>query len=487
MSPAPAADLADGVPARPAWDLLLTGGTVLTLDDERRVLEDGAVAIAGDRIAAVGTADELIARQPAARVVDCAGKLVMPGLVDTHNHLFQTLARGLGEGLTGWRWLAEFMWPYAGAISAHEAEVAAQLGAIEAARAGTTALLDHHYGCADVEATLAVAGAIERVGLRGVVARGIAGPLTELGRRQGLPESSFPYSAAQELEYTRACMDARPAGAKVAVWPGPINITYTDRELLRDAVALARERGTGWHTHFLAPRPDPQLYREAYGTRPASWLHEEGLLGPDATLAHGCWVDDEDVRLLGTTHSCVAHCPASNMIVPFGVMPLRALREAGATVGLGTDGSACGHRQDLFEQMKLTVLLHRTAGLDPEATDVAEALELATREGARVLQLDAGRLQAGALADVAVVDLDRAHLRPVNDPLATAVYAARGGDVWMTVVGGEVVFEEGRCTRVDEAAVLAEAQACSDALIRRAGLDGLRARSRRAAASESAQ
>jgi 5-methylthioadenosine/S-adenosylhomocysteine deaminase len=478
VSPPPAAaDLADDAPAGPAWDLLLTGGTVLTLDDERRVIEHGAVAIAGDRIAAVGAADELITRRRAARVVDCTGKLVLPGLIDTHNHLFQTLARGLGEGLTGWRWLAEFMWPYAGAITAHETEVAAQLGAIEAARAGTTALLDHHYGCADVETTLAVAGAIEAVGLRGVVARGIAGPLTDLGRRQGLPESSFPYSAEQELEYTRACMEARPAGSKVAVWPGPINITYTDRELLRASVELARERGTGWHTHFLAPQPDPQIYRDAYGVRPATWLHDEGLLGPDATLAHATWVDDGDVALLGGTHSCVAHCPASNMIVPFGVMPLRALRTAGATVGLGTDGSACGHRQDLFEQMKLMVLLHRTANLDPEATDVAEALELATREGARVLQLDAGRLAGGALADVAVVDLDAPHLRPVNDPLATAVYAAHGDDVWMTVVGGEVVFEDGCCTHVDEAAVIAEAQACTDALVRRAGLEDLRTRS----------
>ncbi|HEX5146933.1 MAG TPA: amidohydrolase family protein, partial [Conexibacter sp.] len=353
---APAGASASAAPA--GWDLLLRGGTVLTVDDERRVIADGAVAIAGERIAAVGPAAELCA-QPAARgarTVDCAGKLVLPGLVDTHNHLFQTLARGLGEGLTGWRWLAEFMWPYAGAISAHETEVAAQLGAVEAARAGTTALLDHHYGCADVETTLAVAGAIEAVGLRGVVARGIAGPLTDLGRKANLPESSFPYSAGQELEHTRACMDARPPGSRVAVWPGPINVTYTDRDLLRASVELARERGSGWHTHFLAPQPDPQVYAEAFGVRPATWLHDEGLLGPDATLAHACWVDERDVALLGATRSCVAHCPASNMIVPFGVMPLRALRSAGATVGLGTDGSACGHRQDLFEQMKLMVL-----------------------------------------------------------------------------------------------------------------------------------
>ncbi len=456
-------------------DLLLVGGTVVTVDDERRVIGDGAVAIAGDRISAVGRTCDL-GRRPAARVVDCAGKLVLSGLVDTHNHLFQTLARGLGEGLPGWRWLAEFMWPYAGTISARETVVAARLGAVEAARAGTTALLDHHYGCTDVETTLAVADAIEAVGLRGVVARGIAGPLTDLGRTQGLPESSFPYRADQELEYTRACMDARPADGRVVVWPGPINITYTDRELLRAAVELARERGTGWHTHFCAPRPDPETYRDAFGVRPASWLHEEGLLGPDTTLAHATWLDDADVALLGGTRSCVAHCPASNMVVPYGVMRLRDLREAGATVGLGTDGSACGHRQDLFEQMKLMVLLHRVTTLDQEATTVAEALDLVTREGAAVLRIEAGVLAPGRLADVAVVDLQRPHLRPLNDPLATVVHAARGGDVWMTIVGGDVVYEDGRCTRIDESEVMAEAQACADALLRRAGLERLRHR-----------
>ncbi|MEA2177217.1 MAG: 5-methylthioadenosine/S-adenosylhomocysteine deaminase, partial [Solirubrobacteraceae bacterium] len=248
-------------------DLLLTGGIVLTMDDDRRVFEPGAVAIEGDRVVAVGAATDVA--PDAERTVDCTGKAVIPGLVDCHNHLFQGLGRGLGEGLSGWSWLAEFMWPYAGAISRHETEIAAHLGAIEAARAGTTAVLDHHYGRTDVETTLAVASAIEAVGLRGVVARGMAGPLTEIGARQGLPAASFPYSAQEELELTRECMEARPPGSRVAVWPGPINVVYTDRGLLRDAVGLAEDMGTGWHTHFCAPAGDPALYREAYGVAPA--------------------------------------------------------------------------------------------------------------------------------------------------------------------------------------------------------------------------
>ncbi|HEX5147048.1 MAG TPA: amidohydrolase family protein, partial [Conexibacter sp.] len=446
-------------------DLLLTGGTVVTVDDERRVIADGAVAIAGDRIVAVGAAGALDVE--AARVVDCTGKALLPGFVDTHNHLFQVFARGLGEGLDGWSWLSSFMWPYAGEITTQDTLAAARVGAIESLRAGTTALLDHHYGCSDVATTLGVADVIERTGLRGVVARGIAGPLSDLGRAQGLPESSFTYTADEELGMTRECMEARPAGGRVAVWPGPINVVYTERELLRATVELARERGAGWHTHFCAPERDPGTYAGAYGVRPAQWLHDEGLLGPDATLAHATWLDDRDVQLLGSTHSCVAHCPISNQYMPYGVMRLRDLRDAGATVGLASDGGACGHRMDLLEQMKAAVLLQRVHRGDPQASSAAEALELATREGARMLGLDAGELTAGKLADVVVVDVAQAHLQPLHDVVASLVYAGRGGDVWMTVVGGEVVFADGRCTRIDEAAALADAAERAAALVRR--------------------
>jgi 5-methylthioadenosine/S-adenosylhomocysteine deaminase len=457
-----------GGPGR-ACDLFLTGGTVVTVDDDRRVIDPGAVAISGDRIVAVGTSDQL-ADVVADRTVDCSGKAIVPGLVDCHNHLFQTLARGLGEALGGWRWLAEFMWPYAGAITSEHIRAAAMLGAIEAVRAGTTAMLDHHYGLADVPTTLGVADTLESVGLRGVVARGIAGPISDVGKAQGLPSSSFRYTAEEEIELTAECMRRRPTGSRVAIWPGPINVVYTERETLVRSVELARSVGVGWHTHCCAPQADPQIYLEAYGVRPVPWMHAEGLLGPDATLAHCTWLDDRDVELLGDTGTGVAYCPVSNQYMPYGTMRLRDLRSAGAVVGLATDGAACGHRQDLFECMKQAILVQRVHTLDAEASDAPEALELATREGARVLGIDAGSLAPGKLADVVVVDLRRPHLRPLSRVVAALVYAARGSDVVMTIVGGEVVFEEDRCTRVDEVAAMSEAQALAEELVDRAGL-----------------
>jgi 5-methylthioadenosine/S-adenosylhomocysteine deaminase len=386
--------------------------------------------------------------------------------------MFQSLGRTLGEGLNGWEWLSRFMWPYAAEITPAETLAAVYLGAVEAVLAGTTSVLDHHYGRTDAATTLVVAAALEEVGLRGKVARGIAGPYTELARRQGLPESAFPHPAGEELAITEACMKARPGGSKVEIWPGPINAVYTDQDLLVAAVEMARSHGVGWHTHLSAPRSDPDAYVEAYGMRPAAWLHSRGLLGPDAVLAHATWVDEEEIEAIGSTGTAVAHCPLSNQYMPYGVMPLRRLLEAGATVGLGSDGSACGHRQDLFENMKLLVLMHRLHSLDPAGSSAPEALEIATRGGAAVHRIEAGVLAPGALADVIVVEASRPHLVPLHRPGPGIVYSARAGDVETNIIGGEIVVERGRCTRVDQDAVIEEARARAGELMERIGSAG---------------
>jgi 5-methylthioadenosine/S-adenosylhomocysteine deaminase len=398
---------------------------------------------------------------------------VIPGLVDCHTHLFQGLARGLGEGMSLWPWLCEFMWPYSAAITPKEAEVAATLGAIEAVRAGTTSITDNHYSPSDADTTLAVASAIERVGMRGAVVRGIFGETTEVATKHGLAESLFRYSDQEELDITRHCVEARPPGTRVAVWPAPINIIYVSQELVRRSIELARELATGWHAHCSEAQADPEIYMDAYGTRPIDWLYHEGLLGRGATIAHSIWLDDREVEQMGETGTGAAYNPTSNEYLASGTIRLRDLRQAGAVVGLGTDGPGCGHRQDMFEQMKQSILLQRVQTLEPTASTAEEAFELATREGARYMGVDAGVLAPGKLADMAVVDLERPHLKPLHRLVSTLAYSARGSDVVMTIVGGDVVYEDGRCTKVAEAEVLAEAQARSEELISRAGMQDL--------------
>ena len=244
---------------------------------------------------AVGAVEDL-SRYEAKRTIDCTGHAVIPGFVDTHNHLFQSLARGLGEGMPLWDWLTDFMWPFSIAINSEEGRVGALLGAVEAARAGTTTVVDNHYAPSDLNTTLAVAGSISEVGLRGSVARGITGEATDIARRYNLAGELFQYSNDDEIEITRAAMEAFPAGGRVEVWPAPLNIIYNDQDLVRRAIELAREGGVGWHTHCSERLEDPPTYVEEYGIRPVEWLYQEGLLGPEATIAHGIYLDDDEDR-----------------------------------------------------------------------------------------------------------------------------------------------------------------------------------------------
>ncbi|MEV5609703.1 amidohydrolase [Streptomyces sp. NPDC052225] len=454
-------------------DLLLTGGHVVTVDDARTVYEPGAVAVTGGRIAAVGPAADIEAAWRAERTVDCRGRAVLPGFVDGHSHLFQTLARGLGEGQSIWPWLCAFMWPYSIAVDAEDARVAVTLGAAEALRAGITSVVDHHYAPTDAETVLSVASAIEATGLRGVVARGMLGHKTQVAAARGLPDALFRHSVADELDLTRDCMRARPAGSPVQIWPAPLNLSYVDQDLVRGAAELARTHDTKWHTHCSEGAKDPASYLDAYGIRPVTWLAHEGLLDERATLAHAIWLDDEEVKAVGGRGAGVSHNPSSNAYLASGVMPLRRLRDAGAVVALGTDGPSAGHRQDMFEVMKQTLFAQRLDTLDPAVARCEEALELATREGGRYVGSGAGVLAPGAPADLAVVALDRPHLRPLHRAVSALVYSARGGDVEMTVVGGRVVVEHGRCTLVDEEALMEEAQERAERLVRRAGFGPL--------------
>ncbi|WP_432113836.1 amidohydrolase family protein [Streptomyces sp. S1] len=479
QSPDPLSDPLLGSPAdsqpppRPCA-LLLSGAQVVTVDDQRTVYTSGSVAVDGDRIVDVGPAREVEARWRPRRTVDCRGRAILPGFTDAHTHLFQSFARGIGDGEPIRPWLNHFMWPYAVHLDAEDALTAVRLGAVEAARAGITTVVDHHYAPTDPETVLAVADAIEEVGLRGAVARGMTGDRTKIADARGLPDALYRHGTAEDLELTRQCMAARGPDARVRVWPGPLNLSYGDRDLVRGAVALAREHGVRWHTHCSEGAGDPLGYLEAHGVRPVTWLAREGLLDARATLAHAVWLDEEETAAVGAAGAGVAHNPCSNAYLASGTMPWLPLREAGAVVALGTDGPSAGGRQDMFEVMKQTLFAQRLASLDPAGVRCEDVLEAATRDGARYAGVrDAGAVRPGALADLVAVDLSGTAVQPVHRAVSTLVYAARAGDVVMTLVGGRVVYEDGHCPGIDEEALGARARERAAHLVERAGFGPL--------------
>ena len=454
-------------------DILLKGGDIITLDENNPCIRNGAIAVAGKEIVAIGSASGVETQIAGARrTVDFSGLTMMPGLIDGHNHLFQHLGKTLGDGLSLLPWLANFMMPLAAQISREDAIHAVRLGALNSVLCGTTTIVDNHYAPVDETTIIRAADALEQTGVRGVVARGIYGPMVEGGRRMNSDPRLFRYTSAEELEITRNCIREKPAGSLVEVWPAPENVVYVDPELMLACHELATELDVSWHSHCSESRFEVEIFTSIYNVRPARWLHEQGILNDRITLAHGIWLDEEEIALLGGANASIVHNPVSNQYLASGIIRLGALVEAGANVALGTDGVAVAG-QDMFEAMKSAQLLQRIRGLDPASTNSELMLCMATRNGGRMLRKNLGALIPGALADFIIVDMNGIHHQPNNRPVCNLTLSTRGSDVRHVVIDGQVVVENGRSTRVDQDKIIADAVQASSHLIDRAGLRDL--------------
>ncbi|HEK1010142.1 8-oxoguanine deaminase [Pseudomonas sp. NPDC012596] len=433
--------------------LIKNAELLVTMDGERREIRRGGVYIEDNLIKQVGPSDEL--PQHADEILDMTGKVVIPGLVNTHHHMYQSLTRVVPAAQDGelFNWLTN-LYPIWARLTPEMIAVSTQTAMAELILSGCTTSSDHLYiypnGC-KLDDSIHAAG---EIGMRFHAARGSM----SVGRSQGgLPPDSVVEKESDILkESQRLIEDYHDAshGSMLRVVVAPCSPFSVSRDLMREAAVLARNYGVSLHTHLAENVNDIAYSREKFGMTPAEYAEDLGWVGHDVWHAHCVQLDQHGIELFARTGTGVAHCPCSNMRLASGIAPIRKMRDHGVPVGLGVDGSASNDGASMIGEVRQALLLQRV-GFGPDAMTAREALEIATLGGAKVLNRnDIGALAPGMVADLVAFDLGHvSYAGAHHDPLAALVFCTPT-QVHTSVINGRVVVKDGRITTVDLPLVL---------------------------------
>ena len=444
--------------------LLVSGGDVVTMNAAREVLVGGAVAVAGDSIVAVGSSTELAGRYPEADVIDAAGCVVTPGMVNAHQHLTgDPLIRScipdlLPPGASIFEWSV----PAHGVHTGDDDELSAVLSSVENLVNGVTTVVE----AGTVANPFRAAAGMRRAGIRGTM--GTWG--------WDIEEGPFTGPATEVLERQRGVVDALGSGGLIEGWVTLVGHDLASDELLAGASQLARERRTGLTMHMSPTSSDPERYLARTGRRPLAHLDALGVLGPHLLVAHGVWLDDSEVELVLQTSTAIAYCPWAYLRLGQGVAGQgrhAEIVERGGRVALGCDASNAGDTSDILRVAALAAGLARDTRVDPERFGAHTAFELATIAGAAAIGMDdrIGSLEVGKQADIVVHDTSSVSWAPRGETVLQLVWGTDGRSVRDVVVAGRPVVRDGTCVTVNIAALHAEAAEAQRSLLARAGLE----------------
>jgi 5-methylthioadenosine/S-adenosylhomocysteine deaminase len=415
------------------------------MNDALDVVE-GAVSIRDGRIAAIGAEPD--ARHDA--VIDAAGDYLLPGFVQTHIHLCQTLFRGYADDMPLMQWLRTRIWPMEAAHTPETLRAAARLATTELLLSGTTSILTMET----VHDTDAVFEAVAESGMRATIGKCMMDADADVpARLRERTQDSIDESLALRNRWHGA------ADGRIQVALAPRFAVSCSRELLEAVAALSAEHGSLVHTHASESRDEIAIVRElSGGLSNLEYLDAVNLATPHLCAAHCVWVDDTEQAMMAERDVRVMHCPGSNLKLGSGLAPVTEMRRRGITVSLGADGAACNNRLDMFEEMRLAAVL-QAVRLQPGALPARDVLWMATRAGARTLGLEheIGSIEVGKKADLTLLRRAVPHVAPDPDPYSTLVYASRGSDVRTTVVDGRVLVDGGRLEQIDSEEVVVRA------------------------------
>lgn len=423
--------------------ILIRNALLVTLDDTQPDSLTGDLLICDNLIESISPEAGNLDQMKVDRIIDGSNYLVMPGLVNTHGHAAMTLFRGFADDLPLREWLEEMIWPIEEFLTEEDVYWGTMLAAVEMIRGGTTTFTDMYFF---MEQT---ARAAAESGLRAVLSRGMVG---------------FGDSAEAGLLEARQLIDRwqGEADGRINIYLGP-HAPYTcPPEYLKKVIKLAEEQNRPLQIHLSETKGEVDESYNKYGKSPVELVNEVGLFEHPVTAAHCVHTSDKDLEIMAEKNVTVAHNPGSNLKLGSGVAPVAKMLEKGITVGIGTDGAASNNNLDMFEELRLTSLLQKGVNMDPTLVNAKKVLSMATFDGAQALHLESvGRLKEGYRADLIALNLNRAHLLPLHNPLAHLAYAASATDVELVIIDGKILLEKNELKTIDEERVYHEASKCA--------------------------
>lgn len=434
--------------------LLIEHAWIITVDESRRIIEDGYILIKDNRIEAVDDMKALTTevRQSADEIIDAEQMIVMPGLVNAHSHLFQTFIRGFADDKLLYPWLKEEVWPFATAMEEKDFELAGLLGCVENIKNGATSVFDQHYIHTYDSTSNAVLGAMKSSGIRGVLCR----TFSNYNYTPSLQETDETIMSSLD-QLTKEWHGSENNRLKIAV--GPINPWGCTVKLYQETYDYATNHGLKYQIHTAETQNVVDKCIEMYGMRNVDFFDDMGILGPNTQLAHAIYLNDDELEKVAKSKASVVHCPVANMYLADGIARVPEMREMKIPVALGTDGPGSNNSQDMLEVLKTGVILHKVNTLDPMIISADEIIEMATVEGGKMLGYDdLGRIVPGYLADIIFVDWKKAHIAPVHKATSAVVFSANGNDVDTSIVDGKVIMRHRKLRDIDEESLIEQSQ-----------------------------
>ena len=378
------------------------------------------------------------------KIIDAEGKILLPGLVNTHTHLSMTLFRGLADDLSLDSWLNDHIWPMEANLNSDYCYIGALLGAVELIKSGTTTFSDMYFYMEDV------ARAIDVSGIRAVLSYGMIDFSDEQRREDELKKNLSLYEECNGM-----------ADGRIKVFLGPHSPYTASKELLMKTRQLADEYNMGIHIHVSETQKEVNDSLDEKDLRPFEYLEKIGFLGPDVLAAHCVWLNDDEIEIIKNHDVKVSHNPCSNMKLASGIAPVSKLMEKGVCVSIGTDGASSNNNLDLIEELKTASLLQKVSTLDPKVLNSDEAIEMATIRGAEALGLaeEIGSIEVGKKADIILIDTNSANMTPDSSSLSSnIVYSANGSNVDTTICNGKILMENRKLTFLDEEEIYIKAR-----------------------------